>query len=304
VGQSKREEWTDGLDFEIPRAEPGQPLPSDIEYLFWVGCAGSVDDRSKKITRSVAQLLQEAGVRFAILGKNETCNGDPARRLGMEYLFQMQAQMNVEAINSIDPPTIVTWCPHCFNTLRNEYPDFGGDWDVIHHSELLSHLVDNGKLVATNRIDKRVTYHDPCYLGRHNEVYSAPRKVVDAVPGLEPTEMDRCRSNGFCCGAGGARMWVEERIGKRVNLDRIDEALGTNPDLITTACPFCTTMLTDGVAQRVQEGAIADGQVEVLDVAEVLQRGLLPVVTQPVAVGVGAPEGSDAEPEPEPPAEA
>ncbi len=286
VGQHKREEWTQALDFEIPVLTPGNDTAGEYEYLFWTGCAGSVDDRSKKITQATARLLHDAGVSFAILGTNETCTGDPARRLGMEYLFQMLAQANVELLKSVgaEKTKIVAWCPHCFNTLRNEYPDFDGHFQVLHHSEVLAALIEEGRLVATNQVDKRITYHDPCYLGRHNEVYSTPRQVVDAVPGLTPTEMTRCRSNGFCCGAGGARMWMEERIGKRVNMERVDEALATGPDLISTACPFCTTMLSDGIAQKVQEGELADGQVEVLDISEVLQRGrLLPMAAQGVA---------------------
>jgi Fe-S oxidoreductase len=304
VGQSKREEWTEKLDFEIPRAQPGMDLDDldpEIEYLFWVGCAGSVDDRSKKISQATAQLLHDAGVKFAILGNNETCNGDPARRLGMEYLFQMLAQTNVEMLKSIgaDKKKIIAWCPHCFNTLKNEYPDFDGHFEVLHHSEVLAKLIDDGRLVATKEIDAKVTYHDPCYLGRHNEVYWTPRKVVDAVPGLQATEMTRCRSNGFCCGAGGARMWVEEHIGKRVNMERVDEALELDPDLISTACPFCTTMLSDGIAQKVQEGTLAEGKVEVLDISEVLQRGrLLPMAAQGVAGGNGGPTGDAPSDEP------
>ncbi|MFA9431489.1 (Fe-S)-binding protein [Egicoccus sp. AB-alg2] len=309
VGQSKREEWTQKLDFDIPVLTPGTEAPADVEYLFWTGCAGAVDDRSKKITQATAQLLHDAGVSFAILGKNETCNGDPARRLGMEYLFQMLAQQNVETLKSIGADTtnprasgnhlkIIAWCPHCFNTLKNEYPDFDGHFEVLHHSEVLAHLIDEGRLVATKEIEAKITYHDPCYLGRHNEVYSTPRKVVDAVPGLQPTEMGRCRSNGFCCGAGGARMWVEEHIGKRVNMERVEEALEMDPDLISTACPFCTTMLSDGIAQKVQEGSLEEGKVEVLDISEVLQRGrLLPMATQGVKGGGGA---SDPAPTQEP----
>jgi len=300
VGQAKRLEWAQGLDFEVTVAQPGVPLADDVEYVFWVGCAGAVDDRSKRITRTTAQLLHDAGVRFAVLGTAETCTGDPARRLGMEYLFQALAKQNVETLNSVgagDPRRkIVAWCPHCFNTIRNEYPDFDGHFTVLHHSEVLAQLVADGRLEATQPLDATVTYHDPCYLGRHNEVYSAPRAVVDAVPGVRPTEMHRCRSNGFCCGAGGARMWMEESIGKRVNMERIDEALALEPDLISTACPFCTTMLSDAVAQKVQHGELREGQVEVLDVSEVLQRGrMLPVATQGV-VPVGATPGAPAAP--------
>jgi Fe-S oxidoreductase len=303
VGQSKREEWTDKLDFDIPVLQPGQDEGGQYEYLFWTGCAGAVDDRSKKITQATAQLLHDADVSFAILGKNETCTGDPARRLGMEYLFQMLAQQNVELLKSVgaDKTKIVAWCPHCFNTLKNEYPDFDGDFEVVHHSEVLAKLVDEGRLVATNQLDKKITYHDPCFLGRHNEVYSDPRKVVDSVPGLQPTEMTRCKSNGFCCGAGGARMWMEENIGKRVNMERVDEALELDPDLISTACPFCTTMLSDGIAQKVQQGSLQEGQVEVLDISEVLSRGrMLPLASQGVA-GTGSSAastngGSTAEP--------
>lgn len=296
VGQAKREEWTEKLEFDIPVLQPGSDLGGEYEYIFWTGCAGSVDDRSKKISQATAQLLHDAGVNFAILGKNETCTGDPARRLGMEYLFQMLAEANVELLKSVgaEKTKIIAWCPHCFNTLKNEYPDFDGHFEVLHHSEVLAKLIDEGRLVATAELDKRITYHDPCYLGRHNEVYSDPRKVVDAVPGLQPTEMGRCRSNGFCCGAGGARMWMEENIGKRVNMERVDEALEMDPELISTACPFCTTMLSDGIAQKVQQGEVEEGSVEVLDISEVLQRGrLLPMAAQGVQ-GPGAP----ADPEP------
>jgi Fe-S oxidoreductase len=296
VGQSAREEWMEKLDFDIPIAQPGTELDADIEYIFWTGCAGAVDDRSKKISQATATLLHEAGVKFATLGSNETCTGDPARRLGMEYLFQMLAEQNVETLKSVgaEKRKIIAWCPHCFNTLKNEYPDFDGHFTVLHHSEVLAQLIDEGNLVATNVIDKHVTYHDPCYLGRHNEEYSNPRKVVDSVPGIKPAEMTRCRSNGFCCGAGGARMWMEEDIGKRVNIERIDEALGTDPELITTACPFCTTMLSDGIAQKVQEGSIEENSVEVLDISEVLQRGrMLPMAEKGVKVDAGTAESGD-----------
>ncbi|MGH3443292.1 MAG: (Fe-S)-binding protein, partial [Nitriliruptorales bacterium] len=277
MGAQQREDWMGEMTSPPRRVSPGQPFPDDVEYLFWVGCAGATDDRAKRITRNIAELLNQAGVSYAVLGSDEVCTGDPARRLGMEYLFQMMAQQNVGTLNSMGVTKVVAWCPHCFNTIKNEYPDFDGHFEVIHHSELLSRLVDDGRLVVTNSVEARVTYHDPCFLGRHNEVYGAPRRVVDAVPGIEPVEMHRCRSNGFCCGAGGARMWMEEDIGKRVNIERIEEALGTEPDLISTACPFCMTMLEDAVAQKVQDEQLDEGRVEVLDVSEVLRRGMLPL---------------------------
>ncbi|MEX2486922.1 MAG: (Fe-S)-binding protein [Nitriliruptoraceae bacterium] len=275
VGQSKREEWTEKLDFDIPRAVPGTLLDPDIDHLLWVGCSGAVDDRSKKITIATAQLLHDAGVKFAILGNNETCTGDSPRRLGMEYLFQMLAQQNVETLKSVgaEKRTIITRCAHCFNAIKNEYPDFDGHFTVLHHSQLLSQLVDEGRLVITNELAKRITYHDPCYLGRHNDVYDEPRATIGAVPGVDAVEMGRCRSNGFCCGAGGARMWMEEQVGSRVNVNRVEEAIETGSDIIATGCPFCVTMLSDGVAEKVGQGDLEDNQVEVLDISEVLIRG-------------------------------
>ena len=275
VGQSKREEWTDKLDFDIPVLEPGAEQGGQYEYIFWTGCAGAVDDRSRKITQATAQLLHDAGVSFAILGRHETCTGDPARRLGMEYLFQNLAKQNVELLRSVgaEKTKIVAWCPHCFNTLKNEYPDFDGHFEVLHHSEVLAQLIDEGRLVATNELSQKITYHDPCYLGRHNEVYDDPRAVISAVPGIDAEEMPRSRSTGFCCGAGGARMWMEEDIGTRVNTDRVDEAIETGADIVATGCPFCVTMLEDGIGSRMGEGAIAEGQLQVMDIAEVLVAG-------------------------------
>jgi len=279
-----REEWTDGLDFEVPRAIPGEQLPADMDYLFWVGCAGALEDRSKKVTRAVAELLHTAGVNFAILGAAETCTGDPARRLGNEFLFQMLGMQNVETLDSITraaPLKIVATCPHCFNTLANEYPQLGGHFDVLHHTELLRRLLTDGRLTPIQPVDATVTYHDPCYLGRHNKVYAPPREILDAVPSLTAKEMHRCKERGFCCGAGGARFWMEEKIGKRVNIERTEEALGLDPDLISTACPFCMVMLTDAVTAKQADGTARES-VQVLDVAQILQQSLQPdPTTQP-----------------------
>ena len=255
---------------------PGEQLPADVEYLFWVGCAGALEDRSKKVTRAFAELLHTAGVEFAILGAAETCTGDPARRLGNEFLFQMQGMQNVETLNSITraaPLKIVATCPHCFNTIANEYPQIDGHFDVVHHTQLLGRLVAEGRLTPVEPVDKSVTYHDPCYLGRHNKVYTPPREVLGSIPALKSQEMHRCKERGFCCGAGGARMWMEEKIGKRVNVERTDEALGLDPDLISTACPFCMVMLTDAVTAKQADGT-ARADVDVLDVAQILQRSL------------------------------
>jgi Fe-S oxidoreductase len=269
AAQSTREDWTKGLDFEVPRA--GEV--DDFEYLFWVGCAGAFDDRAKKTTRAVATLLNKAGVRFAILGEGETCTGDPARRMGNEFVYEMLAKQNVETLNEVGVKKIVASCPHCFNTLANEYGQLGGHYEVIHHTQLLASLVRDGKLTPVQPLDGAVTYHDPCYLGRHNRVFAAPREVLTgATGGNGLVEMDRFAERSFCCGAGGARMWMEERIGKRINVDRVEEAISTGAQTVAVACPFCLTMLGDGVNGKQSEGT-AEG-VEVVDVASVLLRSL------------------------------
>ncbi|HWH31527.1 MAG TPA: (Fe-S)-binding protein [Egibacteraceae bacterium] len=295
AGQAKRMEWAEGLDVPVVNGQ----IDPEVEYLFWVGCAGALEDRSKKVTRTVAELLNAAGVKYAVLGQAEACTGDPARRLGMEYLFQMMAQTNVETLKSAGVKKIVAWCPHCFNTLRNEYPDFDGHFEVIHHTQLLSQLVKDGRLAPQTDIEATVTYHDPCYLGRHNEVYDPPRMVVDTIQGLEKVEMGRCRNHGFCCGAGGARFFMEETIGKRVNHERIDEALALNPDFVSTACPFCFVMLDDAVNDKVGSGALGEGQVRVVDVSQLLAQSLLPVASvngNPVATPAAGSAGPTTDP--------
>ncbi|MET7393138.1 (Fe-S)-binding protein [Dactylosporangium sp. NPDC005572] len=269
AAQSTRDDWTKGLDFEVPNVADG----GDFEYLFWVGCAGAFEDRAKKTTRAVATLLNEAGVSFAILGQGETCTGDPARRIGNEFVFQMLAQQNVETLNDAGVKKIVATCPHCFNTLKNEYGQLGGDYEVIHHTQLLAQLVATGKLTPVQPLDGSITYHDPCYLGRHNRVFAPPREVLGASSSDGLVEMDRFAERSFCCGAGGARMWMEERIGKRINVERVEEALSTGAKTVAVSCPFCLTMLGDGVTGKKSAGAAPD-DVEVVDVASVLLRAV------------------------------
>lgn len=240
------------------------------DILFWVGCAGSFDERAQKITRDICRILQHVGINYAILGTEESCTGDPAKRSGNEFLFQMQAMMNIEVLNGYEIKKIVTACPHCFNTLKNEYPALGGYYEVIHHTQLIQSLIDEGKLKpADNNIfkGKKITYHDPCYLGRANEVYEAPRKVLESLD-AQLVELKRCKSNGLCCGAGGGQMFKEPESGKKdINIERIEEVIAIQPQVVAAACPFCMTMLKDGVKIKEKES-----EIEVLDIAEITAR--------------------------------
>ena len=242
------------------------------EILFWVGCAGSFDDRNQRVTRALATILNAAGIEFAILGNEEACTGDPARRAGNEFLFQMVALQNVQTLNMYNIKRIVTACPHCFNILKNEYPKLGGSYDVVHHSQLLQQLIDEGRIRLKEGGEfkgRRITYHDSCYMGRGNGVYEAPRDVLRALD-ADLVEMKRSRQNGLCCGAGGAQMWKEDEPGdKRVNVERADEALSLDPQVIALNCPFCMTMLTDGVKAREQQD-----EVMVYDISEMIVRDL------------------------------
>ncbi|MFD1660318.1 (Fe-S)-binding protein [Streptomyces caeni] len=307
LAKKQRLEWTKEVDFEVPVVGKDVEDLTEVDYLYWVGCAGALEDRAKKTTKAFAELLHIAGVKFAIMGGDEKCTGDSARRLGNEPLFQELGMENVAALNMAfgedddDPSTkkpksakkIVATCPHCLNTLGNEYPQLGGDYEVIHHTQLLQHLVDEGKLVPVTPVEGIITYHDPCYLGRHNKIYTPPREIIGKVPGLRNEEMHRHKERGFCCGAGGARMWMEERIGKRINNERVDEALSLNPDIVSTACPFCLVMLTDSVNGKKNDGQ-AKESIQVVDVAQLL----LDSVKTP-GDPAGSEEPEDA-PEPEP----
>lgn len=243
-------------------AEGRQP-----EVLFWVGCAGSFDDRAKKITKAFVKLLNRANVNFAVLGTEESCTGDPAKRAGNEFLFQMQAVTNIEVLNAYKIKTVVTTCPHCFNTLKNEYPSLGGEYKVMHHTQFLKNLLDEGRLTIEGGQfkGKRITFHDPCYLGRANNVYEAPRDLIRKLD-AELVEMKSCKSRGLCCGAGGAQMFKDAEPGnKEVNIERTEQALEIQPDIIAAGCPFCNTMMTDGVKNKEKEG-----QIKVMDVAELI----------------------------------
>lgn len=239
------------------------------EVLFWVGCAGSFDDRAKKITKAFVKILNHLNINFAVLGKEESCTGDPAKRAGNEFLFQMQAMTNIEVLNAYEIKKIVTACPHCFNTLKNEYPELGGNYEVVHHTQFLKSLLDEGRLSIEGGQykGKKITFHDPCYLGRANKVYEAPRELISKLE-VELVEMKRSKANGLCCGAGGAQMFKEaEKGNKEINIERTEEALSLNPHIIATGCPFCNTMMTDGVKLKNK-----DKEVRVLDLAELVAQ--------------------------------
>ena len=241
------------------------------DVLFWVGCAGSFDDRAKKITKAFVKILNHLDYKFAVLGAEESCSGDPAKRAGNEFLFQMQAMANIEVMNAYDVKRIVTTCPHCFNTIKNEYPELGGKFEVVHHTQFLQALIDEERLTISGGAfkGKKITFHDPCYLGRANDVYEAPRSLIESLD-AELVEMKRCKTRGFCCGAGGAQMFKEpEKGNKDVNIERTEEALETKPDIIATGCPFCNTMMTDGVKNKEKED-----EVEVMDLAEMIATAI------------------------------
>lgn len=258
-----RADWAEGMNIPLMTEKP------NAEILFWVGCAGSYDSRYKKVTQAFARLMQIAKIDFAILGTEEKCNGDPARRAGNEYLAQTLISENIATMNRYNVKKIVTTCPHCFNTMKNEYPQSGGTYEVVHHTAFIQELIEIGRIKIKNEARARITFHDSCYLGRYNEMYDEPRATLSAIPGTELVEMKRSRDRGFCCGAGGARMFMEETVGKRVNLERTEEALSLHPNTIGTACPFCMTMLTDGVKDKQ-----AEESVQVKDIAELVLEAI------------------------------
>ncbi len=264
LARQARADWAAGLGVKTLDEEPG------ADVVYWVGCAGAYDARNRQVATAFVKILKAAGVRFAVTGCETTCTGDPARRLGNEYLFQQLAQENVTALNARKVKKIITACPHCFNTLKHEYPAFGGHYEVKHHTQVLEELLGRGRLLPARAVGEKVVYHDSCYIGRHNGLYDAPRRVMQQLPGLQVVEMPRSRSRSFCCGAGGGRMWLEEKIGKRVNIERIEEALATGPDTVASNCPFCITMFVDGLKAKEEQAA----SVKPLDLAELVARSL------------------------------
>jgi len=263
---STREEWTEGLD--VPRISDVDP--DELDLVYWIGCAGAFDDRAKQVSRAMVKILNAAGVKYAILGKKEVCTGDPARRIGNEYVFQMLAEQNIETFEEYNISTLLTQCPHCFNTFANEYPQFGGEYKVIHHTTFVKNLIEEGRLTLIKPRPQRITYHDSCYLGRHNDIYADPRDLLLAIPDVELVEMENSREDGFCCGAGGGRMWMEETEGHtKVNNERVNQAAGVSPDMVGTACPFCATMIGDGI----NENGLAD-QMDTEDIIQMVATSI------------------------------
>ncbi|MDX6365248.1 MAG: hypothetical protein QOK30_324, partial [Nocardioidaceae bacterium] len=274
MSPNARMDWAKGLPFQVRQVGVDVDSLDEVEWLFWVGCAGAYEDRAKKTTRAVAELLHQADVSFAVLGDGETCTGDPARRSGNEFVFQQLAMQNTETLTQAKARKVVSTCAHCFNTLKNEYGQLGLELEVVHHTQLLSRLVREGRLTPVAPPDgavngRTITYHDPCYLGRHNQVYEPPRELLAVIPGATFTEMPRNTERSFCCGAGGARMWMEEKIGERINMNRTTEAVATGASSIAVACPFCRIMLDDGLTS-LQAAGSADENIEVQDVAQLL----------------------------------
>jgi len=270
ANRTDRDAWITEVDFPITKIEG--VIPEDVEYLFWVGCAGAYEERAKKTTKAVAELLYMSGVKFGVLGKRETCSGDPARRSGNEFLYQILARENIETLQETfgtrGVKKVVVTCPHCFTTIGRDYKQQGFELQMVHHTQLLNQLVKEGKLKPVSKSEKKLTYHDPCYLGRHNQIYQPPRELLESA-GIEVTEMPRNQERSFCCGAGGGRMWMEEKIGTRINLNRVDEAIATGAQEVAVGCPFCRVMVSDGMVAR-------ESSVEVLDVAQALLRSVKP----------------------------
>jgi Fe-S oxidoreductase len=293
VNPRQRLDWAKDLPFEVKQVGVDVEDLTGVDYLFWVGCAGAYEDRQKKTTRAVAELLDTAGVTFAVLGDGESCSGDPARRSGNEFLFSQLAMQNVEVLNEAGATKIVVTCAHCFNTLKNEYPQLGGHYEVLHHTQLLNRLVRDKKLTPVApasgpaAVATTATYHDPCYIGRHNGVYDPPRELIGALPGVRLEEMPRHGNRSFCCGAGGARMWMEEKLGTRINANRMDEALATGADQVAVACPFCRVMLGDSLTAKQAEGTASE-DVEVIDVAQMLLAAVRRGDPQPEVEPAGA----------------
>lgn len=264
IGYDKRADWAEGLDVKMMADDP------DVDYLYWVGCAGSFDDRTKKVSKSLVKILKKAGINFAILGVEEKCTGDFARRVGNEMLFQMMARENIETLNNYKVKKIITGCPHCFNTLKHEYPQMGGNYEVVHHTEFIDHLIKEGKIKLKPSLEGAVTYHDPCYLGRYNSIYDQPRTILRSISRGVVKELERCGPESFCCGAGGGRMWMEETIGKRINLERSEEIVGKQVKNVAVGCPFCLTMIEDGMKELGKEE-----EIKTLDIAELVEKSMV-----------------------------